>query len=64
MAYPSKLTTIGVIASSTMNWPLDPDKNAIRSARTLVVYNVPVSMMTMKIGKREGDPSDMKDGAR
>ena len=50
--------------SSAVNWPPDPIKNAIRSARTFAVYNAPVSIMTMKIGKREIDPSDMKVGER
>lgn len=50
--------------SSAANWPPDLIKNAIRSARTFAVYNVPVSIMTMKIRKREIDPSDMKVGER
>jgi hypothetical protein len=60
----SKLTTIGTIRFSTMPWALDPVKNVIRSARTLIAYKAPVSMMTMKTGKRERDTPGMKEGAR
>jgi hypothetical protein len=56
MTLSSKLTTIGMIVSSTIYWLLDPDKNVIRSTRTLAAYKAPVSMITMKAGKRGRDP--------
>jgi hypothetical protein len=64
MTWPSKLTTIGTMMSSTMYWLLDPVKNATRSARTLAAYKALVSMITMKAGKSWRDPPDMTEGAR
>lgn len=50
------LTTIGGIMPSMMYSPLDPTKNDIRSASTLVAYKAPLSMTTMKTGKRLARP--------
>jgi len=59
-----KLTTIGVIALSAADFPLDRLKNAIRSARTLIAYKAPVSIITIKTGKRRVDRSEVTEGTR